>query len=81
MDKKPRPFKVGQKELSILLAGNGWAGGLHLVTFTRDPGWTGYVRSDGTGLALPNPSHLELLNLRLEMGQVTGASDNYLWGV
>lgn len=83
MDKKPRPFTLGQKELTEMLGENGWHEGLHRVTFTNDPGWTGYVREDGTGLALENPSHLEMLALRQSMvgGTAFTVNETYLWAV
>jgi hypothetical protein len=67
MENKPRPFTIGQGELAGLLAGDGWSEGLLRLSFTRDPTWFGYLRQDGTGLALDDPSHLEMLELRSQM--------------
>lgn len=67
MEKEQRPFKIGQDELARLLAEDGWHGGILRVCLVRDPTWSGYIRQDGTGLALDNPSHLEMLELKTKM--------------
>lgn len=68
MDKVPRSFTLGEEELRKLLEDeNAWRDDLCRVTFVNDPDWVGYVRRNGTGLALLAPSHLDILNLRAEM--------------
>ena len=84
MENTPRAFTLGEKELERLLAKNGWTGNLQRVTFSLDPGWVGYVRKDGTGLALKNPSHLEMLVLHTSMAEAAEApkpDEECLWGV
>lgn len=89
MNKQPKPFKVNPKDMAKL---NSQAplDGLHRVLLAKDPGWVGYVRPDGTGLALFEPSHFEMMKLRLLMKTANESSpdtslpppdENCLWGV
>lgn len=78
----PRPFSVGSREVEILQQLADWpSDGVRKIGFANDPGWIGFVRKDGSGLALHEPNHLELLNLRLTVAKATADAENYYWGV
>lgn len=83
MQGEPRPFTLGQIELAQMLGENGWCNGLRRITFAKDPGWIGFVRMDGTGLALENPSYLELFTLRQSMAieVLSPADETSPWAV
>ena len=81
---EPRPFTVGKEQLAEMIREGGWCGGLRRATFTHDPGWVGYVRKDGTGLALENPTPAELQGLWSEMSepdQTTYNTQDFSWAV
>jgi hypothetical protein len=77
MTRKPRHFTIGANVVKEMLAeGFGWEG-IRKVILTNDPGWIGFVRADGTGLALLNPNEFELFELRKQT--TPSAAWHYIW--
>jgi hypothetical protein len=80
MNQQPRPFRVGQEGMSKLNGGVP-LDGLQRVSLANDSGWVGFVRPDGTGLALFQPTKPEMAELLASMRAETGPPEDYLWGV
>ena len=72
---------VSKSEMDALRGEDGWfLGKIRKISFARHPGWIGYVRKDGTGIAVNNPTNDDLRILRETMTQSLFLGDDS-WSV